>query len=181
MCVTPHHNVRNINHWQSVEVGEICRKRVFLIGRNSSTFSSRHWHPRQLPVCPVSRVHRRCDVSVATGQDDSSLNETLTSQRATRRRLAGQQGCIFLGKGVGEEERLLETVQPYSRVCGRMTRGAGRGLGGRHRRAGGWNRGVWRKPWNKLPPCPLRLIPPSHPSGHSLAPDPRFSPNFLFP
>lgn len=54
-----------------------------------------------------------------------------------------------------------------------MTRGAGRGLGGRHRRAGGWDRSVWRKPWNNMPPCPLRLIPPSHPSGHSLAPNPR--------
>lgn len=80
------------------------------------------------------------------------------------------------GEGEPRGSRLLWALQPYYRVCGQMTRGAGRGRGERHRRAGGWDRSVWRKPWNKLPPCPLRLIPPSHPPGHFLAPNPSISP-----
>lgn len=111
-------------------VGKICRRPVFIIGRNSSVFSSRHWHPRQLPVCPVSRVHRRCDGSVSLIQDDSSLNETLTSQRATRHAGWQDSRVHIFGERGDEKERPLETVQPYSRVCGRMTRGGWQGTWG---------------------------------------------------
>lgn len=161
--------------------GEICRRTVCL-----SLLSAASYKPMMVCLIPPCDIRVNCQFAQSVGaqpmcrqrgngQDDSSLNETLTSQRATRPRQPYSR-AILGPVGEGEDARLLWTVQPYSRVCGRMTRGAGKGLGERHRRAGGWDRSVWRKPWNNLPPCPLRLIPPSHPSGHFWAPNPRISP-----
>lgn len=140
---------------------EICRRPVSVITGLPAV------KPMRVCLIPPCGIRVNCQFAQSVGaqtmcrqrgigRDDSSLNETLTSQRATRARQPYSR--MILGP-VGKEEdaRLLSTVQPYSRVCGQMTRGAGKGLGERHRT--GWRMGPKRvaKTLEQAAPLPLEV------------------------
>lgn len=115
------------------------------------------------------------------GRDGSSLNETLTSQRATRPRQPDSRVDIGASGGRGGDETTVDCATLFPGV---WTDDAGGWQGTWGTSSTGWRMGPKRvaktlEQCNKLPPCPLRLIRPSHPFGHFLAPDPRISPHLF--